>query len=102
VFLNEKITDKHINAVQKNIDQALTQITNKDQLDTSILPNIILFPNIINKVPHTLGRKLSGWFIVRTHGSVSFAYDVQDANTSQDLTLWLMSPTQITVDIQVF
>lgn len=99
---NSPITEKHINDVQRNIFTCLSQITNKDQLDSALIKNVVLLPGINNIVNHTLGRTLQGWHVVRTHGSYNMVYDNQDNNPAQNLTLWLLTPVQILVDLIVF
>jgi len=54
--------------------------------------------NIIN---HKLGRKLQGWTMVRVRASATF-YDTQDVNPNPELTLFLTSSANVTVDIYVF
>lgn len=98
----EEIGSKHINAVQDNVSTALAQITGKDALDLTLLPNVVLKAGVVNRVAHKLGRRLAGWWIVRTHGSHPFVYDVQDTNPAPELQLALMSATPVTVDLLVF
>lgn len=99
---NETISPKHINAVQDNISQALGQLLGKDQLDNQVLTNITLLPAITNKVPHQLGRRLSGWIVVRNHGGYSMLTDLQDTNASPHLLLYLYTPALVVVDLFVF
>lgn len=100
---NDDITDRHINAIQDNVSAAINQVLGKDTLDRVLLKNIVILPNVINAIPHGLGRQLTGFSIVRNHGSYSgFITDVQDTNKSPHLTLLLTNPTAITVDIEVF
>ena len=99
---NVTVTDKNINDVQNNIAQCLNQITNKDQLDSVIIKNIVLFPGVVNNVSHNLSRTLQGWYVVRTHGSYNQVWDNQDANPSPNLTVWLLTPIQVTVDLLCF
>jgi hypothetical protein len=100
---NEEVTSKNINDVQNNIAQAISQILGKDQLDSNIITNFLLLENITNHVPHGLGRKLQGFYIIRNHGGYShLVRDLQDLNLSPNLTLDLTTEIQITVDILCF
>ncbi len=102
VASTEEITTKHINAVQDNIAQALGQLLGKDALDLSLLTNQVLSPNTINKIAHKLGRRLTGWMVVRNHGGYAILTDHQDTNPAPELLLYLSSPTLVTVDLLVF
>lgn len=102
VAVGSPITDKQINAVQDNIEIALKPLLNRDQLDSNIIKNISLVPGIVNKVPHTLGRVLQGWIIIRNHGINTAVVDLQDTNTSQHLLLNLAVSEACVVDLLVF
>ncbi len=54
--------------------------------------------NIIN---HRLGRKLSGWRLVRVRAA-STVFDKQDANQMPELTLVLNASSPVIVDLEVF
>lgn len=54
--------------------------------------------NVIN---HKLGRKLVGWFLVGVNGSHSI-YDIQAENSLPNLTLNLVSSSDVTVALWVF
>lgn len=99
--LIQDISTKNINTIQDYIAEALQQLLNKDHLDSSILTNIKLLPGL-NKIGHNLGRSLGGYIITRCHGGFPLIYDQQDLNTSPNLTLWLVSSTNITVNILVY
>jgi len=60
--------------------------------------NLSIGNNIIN---HLLGKKLSGWFIVRQR-ALAEIFDTQDLNPTPNLTLTLTSNAIVTVDIAVF
>ena|ERR1700728_1688752 len=98
----EEITPKVINDMQYNIAQALGQVLGKDPLDLSLIKNITLYPNTINKVPHQLNRNLQGYFVVRNHGGYAVLTDYQDNNPSPNLLLYLWTPVQVTVDLLCF
>jgi len=65
-----------------------------------ILQDVILKSGS-NVVNHRLGRKLQGWKITRQRSSGS-VYDAQDANQMSDLTLVLISSSDVSVDLEVF
>jgi hypothetical protein len=96
------ITEKHINTVQDNVETSLKQVLGKDILDRRLLKNIVLLPGITNIVPHTLGRDLQGFNVVRNHGGYSLLTDLQDTNKSPHLTLLLTTPVRVVVDLEVF
>lgn len=98
----DDLTTKNINTFQDNVSAALSQILGKDQLDSTIVKDVVLLPGVVNKVPHMLGRQLTGYVVVRCHGGFPVIYDVQDTNKTPHLLLYLMSATNITVDLLVF
>lgn len=65
-----------------------------------LLENVQL-DNGSNTVNHKLGRKLTGWFIVRQRAAAS-VYDTQDTNPTPAVTLKLTSNASVKVDIFVF
>jgi hypothetical protein len=93
---------KTVNDVQDNIASAFQQVLGKDQLDSSVLTNITLNPGTINKIPHTLGRALTGWIVIRNHGISTPITDNQDNNKSPNLLLYLSVSTYCVVDLLVF
>lgn len=99
---NETVTSKHINTVQSNIANALTQVLGKDQLDSIIVKNVQLLPGIVNSVQHGLGRQLSGYIVIRNHGGYSVLTDKQDINKSPELLLYLTTPAYCVVDLLIF
>lgn len=96
---DEDVTPKHINAVQQNVAQALSS------LHTALSPNAIivsLVPSGINYV--NVGcTKAQGWHVARTYGTgiAPSVWDVQDANPSPNLQLWLMASATGTFLIRV-
>jgi len=54
-----------------------------------------------NAVNHLLGRKLTGWAIIRQRGPAAI-YDAQDLNVNPELTLSLVSSAAVSVDIEVW
>jgi len=96
------LTPKNINLLQDNVAEAVSQVLGKDALDTTMVTNVSLVAGSVNKIAHNLGRKLNGYLVVRCHGGFPMIYDVQDTNPSPHLLLYLMSATNITVDLLVF
>lgn len=101
---DEEVTSKHINTVQDNVAVAVGQVLGRDTLDAVVLVKQKLNPSGINYVGHHLGRKLNGWSVVRTHGTGTYVnvWDVQDANKTPHLQLYLMASATGTFDIEVF
>ena len=99
---NDTPTAKQINDNIDNTAAAFQQILGKDQLDSSIVSNIKLVPGIVNSVPHTLGRNLTGWIVIRNHGIATNIIDLQDTNKSPNLLLNLVVSVKCMVDLLVF
>jgi len=54
-----------------------------------------------NTINHTLGKNLTGWFLVRQRAQ-SQVWDKQDSNSLPQYTLILQASSAVTVDILVF
>lgn len=54
--------------------------------------------NVIN---HKLGRKLEGWNPTRVRADATF-YDLQDDNSTPQLTLILVASADVIIDLMVF
>ena len=90
-----------INTLQGNIEDSLTTLLNKTQNDSTLLSNLSLIAGQNNVINHTLNRDLTGWKIIRIRGQAT-VWDTQDINTSTNLTLWLHTSANVTVDLEVF
>jgi len=90
-----------VNGLQQAIDECLSPMIAKFQNDSNILTGVELEVGKTNVIAHKLGRKLSGWQIIRLRGQAS-VWDSQDSNASQNLTLWLHTSDPVTVDLLVF
>lgn len=89
-----------INSLQSNIENSIKSILIKTQNDSIVLQNVQLSTgaNVINTM---LGRKLQGWYIVRQRG-LAQVYDTQDQNLSPQLTLFLTSSADVSIDLILF
>lgn len=66
----------------------------------SILKNVSLTTGT-NTINHLLGAPLQGWNPVRVRASATF-YDQQDTNQTPELTLILISSSNVVIDLEVF
>lgn len=89
-----------INTLQNNIDDALQPMVVKTQNDSLIIPNISLIAGQVNIVNHRLGRILQCWNCCRIRGP-AIIYDDQDNNPSPNLTLWLHTTADVTINLLV-
>jgi len=92
--------DKDISLLQTNWAKELNPLLKNAALQGVLLPAQALVAGQ-TAVNHRLGRKLQGWMICRQRGPAAI-YDNQDANPNSNLTLWLVSDTNVSVDIYVF
>lgn len=90
-----------INSLQQAIDESLSPMVAKFQNDSTILSGVELEVGKTNVIAHKLGRKLSGWQIIRLRGAAT-VWDSQDSNGSPSLTLYLHTSDPVTVDLLVF
>jgi hypothetical protein len=88
------------NSLISNLQQIFTALLNKVQLDSVILNKVSLSVGQ-NVIPHTLGRTLTGWELIRQRGQASI-WDSQDNNPNPGNYLLLMSSAAVSVDILVF
>lgn len=93
-------SDEKANRIQDNTKKAVAAVANTPLNQGAILTSIALKVGD-NTIDHKLGKKLSGWFIVRLRGA-STIYDKQDGNAQASQTLVLNSSAAVTVDIYVF
>jgi hypothetical protein len=99
-FTKVQTQDRELNQVQQNLVRSLTPLLSLSLLNGVILSGIVLASGD-NTVSHTLGRTLTGWFLVRKRGT-AVIYDKQDTNSLPELTLVLNASAGETVDIYVF
>lgn len=94
-------TVKVINDLFTNLSQIFISLIKKPQLDSVVLQNVVLTVGN-NQVPHTLGRALTGWKIIRMEGAFSQIYDTQASNTNPQTYLNLNSSVATTIALEVF
>lgn len=90
-----------INNIQSNIEDSLSSLIAKTQNDSAIIINQRLVAGQNNVINHTLSRNLVGWKLVRVRGQAN-VWDTQDDNPATNLTLWLRTSANVTVDLEVF
>lgn len=92
--------DELQNRIQDNTKKAVSSVASNPIVQGSILSNVSLKSGD-NTVDHKLGKKLTGWFIVKIRGAATI-YDKQDSNAQASQTLVLNSSAAVSVDIFVF
>lgn len=93
-------SNKDLILLQNKWASILNPIISNQSIQSIILPNIALTAGL-NIVNHKLGKKLTGWRIVRLRAAASI-YDTQDTNSRGDLTLQLVSSAPVVCDLEVF
>lgn len=95
-----KNDDKDFQLMQTNWASSINPVIANPVNNGILLRNVSLTTghNVINT---TLGRKLQGWVVCRLRAS-SNIYDTQDSNPIPNLTLWLESSANTTVDLYIF
>lgn len=92
-----------INVVQENVAQSLNPVVNKVQNDATNLKNISLIAGQRNVINHTLGRKLLGYNVMlKGTTPTAIISNDQDNNPSPQLTLWLWTSADCTIDLQCY
>lgn len=93
--------DRVFNQMQQQWASQLNTLLKNPSLQSSILQSIQLSSGD-NTINHKLGKKLTGWRIIRQRGVASNFYDKQDDNPRPELTLILNSSAAVSVDLEVF
>lgn len=106
-FIQNKLAESGattILQVVRTVNSMITQLTNiftslssQAQLSSILLTNIQLQTGN-NQIPHTLGKTLTGWQLVRLKGNVQ-VWDAQDtqSNPTQYLTLFASAPVVVSI-----
>ena len=89
-----------VNQLQGNIETSVSSMVVKVQNDSEILTNVRLTAGQNNIINHTLRRPLIKWSIIRIRSQARI-WDDQDNNPSPELSVWLHTDTNVTVDIEV-
>src|ERR1019366_2361726 len=100
IFVSAEKIVQVVNQLEDQLAMLFKAIFNKPSLDCVILTNIILKSGQVNHVPHTLGRNLRGWKVIRKRNVSADVYDTQDSNTNPATYLDLWTTTNITIDIE--
>lgn len=95
------VTPKVVNDLQFNLNQAISQVLGKDSLDVTLLQNQVLVPGL-NKVAHTLGRNIQGWYPVRPRQGYALLWEDAINNPTTNLLVYIYSAVNCTVDLIVF
>ncbi len=70
------------------------------QANTVLLQSVPLASGS-NQIAHSLGRKLTGWYLTRVRASAT-VYDAQDSQPLPSTYLTLVASAPVTVDLVVF
>lgn len=89
-----------VNQLQSNIQESIVPLVSNIQNDSTILTSISLKAGQNNVINHTLNRDLIKWTVVRQRGQARI-WDAQDGNPSPNLTLWLHTDTDVSIDLEV-
>lgn len=90
-----------INTLQANAADSINPMASKIQNDSVLLTSVVLKSGQVNIINHTLGRTLTGWTVIRQRAQAQL-WDTQDSNAAPNLTLWLNTSANVTVDLLVF
>lgn len=90
-----------VNSLIQNLNNIFTYLKGKVQLDSVVLPNVSLTIGD-NIIPHTLGRTLTGYSIVRR--SVALVYFDKQTTTTYNTATYLVLNSNVatTVTLLVF
>lgn len=97
----DEVGPKHINAMQDNVETALTQLTQKDILDRTLVKRVALTPSGINYVAHTLGRPVQGYNVTARDSNFQ-VWNASGTNLAPARCLPLMSTATGFVNLEVF
>lgn len=92
--------DKILNRVQDDLSRVLNPVLANPILSYNRLVNVSLVDGT-TVIPHGLGRTLVGWELSRVRGPATI-YDLQDANSTPDANLILVSSAAVSVDLYLY
>lgn len=90
----------NINDMQNRWSSMIEPTLNRPTNQANILEKIDLKIGT-NTISHRLGKRLTGWYTTRVKGP-AVIYDNQDMNNTPDLTLILISDSEVTINLAVF
>lgn len=90
-----------INSLQNAISDSINPILSKVQNDSQILTGQQLMVGQKNIINTQLNRNLIGWRVIGQTNQADI-WDNQINNPSPNLTLWLYSSADVTVNLEVF
>lgn len=100
MLVNYQTDDRDFQLMQSNWSKQLNPLLNNPSNNAIILKEVQLTTGS-NTINHRLGKKLTGWRIVRQRSAAQI-YDDQDNNQMPALTLTLVSDANVSVDIECF
>lgn len=89
-----------LNQMQSVWATAINPFLDRPQNKSTIIANLELVMGD-NVIPHTLGRALVGWVVVRQRSAATF-FDKQDDNDRPKENLILNASAAVTIDLEVF
>jgi hypothetical protein len=94
--------DELLNRFQDNIERSISELTTIPILD-GILLEAVTITTGDNKIAHKLGRKYTGYLVVKTIGAGSVVYESTTVNTAKDTFIILSVGSGTThADIWIF
>ncbi len=92
--------DRSLSLLMTNWPRVLDPLLDSPIATPILLQDVVLIAGQ-TVIDHKLGKKLTGWEIVRQRGDAS-VWDNQDGNPLPDKNLWLMASSGVSVDLLVF
>jgi len=89
-----------LDQMQVNWASIIEPVISNPANNSIILPNVTLAVGT-NIISHRLGTKLAGWKTTRVRAATTI-YDIQDQNSTPQLTLLLVASAPAVVDLEVF
>lgn len=99
-FTKTQTSDPDLIQMQISVAKFADSVAGAPALNTETLTGVVLDSASTTIVSHKLGRRLTGWKVVRLRAD-SRVWDDQDSNPSPDRTLWLKCSADVTVDLEV-
>ena len=91
--------DRALSILQDSLDVIFSWLRGKQHLDAEVVTDVSLTSGTATTVPHKLGRKYTGWIVVRKNANA----DVwESASLSPSLYINLNTSANVEVDLLVF
>ena len=100
VFNRTNTSDRVMTRVQDAISAVVSQLSSGTFVEAAQLDNVKLLAGQDNPIPHTLGRRLSAWFVMSPNAAAQ-VYESSTTNPIRDKQVILRTTANVTISLVV-